>query len=175
MDTESQASMGVGLCAPSRRSRVLLEITLVLGVLHLVDHVLRADHSGWPFIEEFTPFTFFAVVFPPIALFAHFDRSHPWLRFGLVAFLLVGVVFSHAFLETLVDQYGVWAANASTEPYALGQSNLLNVESSMLGVLAAVEATLLNFSLLAAVVSLFADARRATRRARWKRILERRL
>ena len=161
MNTESRASTDVRLSAPSRRSRVLLEITFVLGVLHLVDHVLRADHSGWPFIDEFTPFTFFAVVFPPIALFAHFDHSRPWLRFGLVAFLLVGVLFSHAFLETPGDQYGMWAANASTEPYALGQPNLLNFESPMLGVLAAVEAALLNLSLLAAVVSLFADARRA--------------
>ena len=161
MNTESRASTDVRLSAPSRRSRVLLEITFVLGVLHLVDHVLRADHSGWPFIDEFTPFTFFAVVFPPIALFAHFDHSRPWLRFGLVAFLLVGVMFAHAFLETPGDQYGVWAANASTEPYALGQPNFLNVESPVLGVLAAVEAALLNLFLLAAVVSLFADARRA--------------
>ncbi len=55
MNAGSQASTSVGLRAPSRRSRVLLEITLVLGVLHLVDHVLRANHSGWPFIDEFTP------------------------------------------------------------------------------------------------------------------------
>lgn len=161
MNAESQASPGMRLRAPSRRSKVLLEITFVLGVLHLVDHVLRADHSGWPFIDEFTPFTFFAVVFPPIALFAHFDRSRPWLRFGLVAFLLVGLLFAHAFLETPGDQYGVWATNASTEPHALGRSNLLNVESPLLGVLAVVEANVLNLSLLAAVVSLFADARRA--------------
>ena len=142
-----------------------MEITFVLGVLHLVDHVLRVDHSGWPFVDEVTPFTFFAVVFPPVALFAHFDRSSPWLRFGLVAFLLVGLLFAHAFLETPGDQYGVWAMNASTESYALGQPNLLNVESPVLGVLAAVEANLLNLSLLAAVVSLFADARRAGARA----------
>ena len=165
MNAGSRASTGAGLRAPSRRSKVLLEITFVLGVLHLVDHVLRADHSGWPFIDEFTPFTFFAVVFPPIALFAHFDRSRPWLRFGLVAFLLVGVLLSHASLETPGDQYGVWAANASTEPYALGRPNLLNVESPVLGVLAAAGAALLNLSLLATVVSLFADARRAGTRA----------
>ncbi len=165
MNAESQASTGRSLRAPSRLSKVLLEITFVLGVLHLVDHVLRADHSGWPFIDEFTPFTFFAVVFPPIALFAHFDRTRPWLRFGLVAFLLVGVLFSHAFLETPGDQYGVWAANASTEPYALGRPNLLNAESPVLGVLATVEAALLDLSVLAAVVSLFADARRARPRA----------
>lgn len=157
----SQTGTDARLGAPSRRSKVLLEITFVLGVMHLVDHVLRVDHSGWPFVEGVTPFTFFAVVFPPIALFAHFDRSRPWLRVGLLAFLLVGLLFAHSFLETPGDQYGVWATNASTEPYALGWPNLLNIESPVLGVLAVIEAMLLNLFLLAAVVSLVADARRA--------------
>jgi hypothetical protein len=146
------------LWAPSRRSKVFLEITLVLGVLHLVDHVLRVDHSGWPFVEEVTPFTFFAVVFPLIALFVHFDRSRPWLRVGLLAFLLVGLLFAHSFLETSGDQYGVWATNASTEPYALGWPNLLNIESPVLGVLAVIEAMLLNLFMLAAVMSPVVDA-----------------
>jgi hypothetical protein len=30
----------------------------IFGVLHHVDHVVRGNHSGWPFIEEVTPFTF---------------------------------------------------------------------------------------------------------------------
>lgn len=154
-----------GLRPPSRRSKVLLLAAAGLGVIHLVDHVLRADHSGWPFLDEVTPFTFFAVAVLPVILFAHFDRSRPWLRFGLIAFLLVAVLFAHVFLETPGDQYGVWAMNASTEPYALGQPNLLNVESPVLGVLAAVEAALLDLSLLAAAVSLFVDARRARVRA----------
>jgi hypothetical protein len=154
-----------GLRPPSRRSKVLLLAAAGLGVLHLVDHVLRADHSGWPFLDEVTPFTFFAVAVLPVILFAHFDRSRPWLRFGLVAILLVAVLFAHVFLETPGDQYGVWATNVSTEPYALGRPNLLNVELPVLGVLTAVEATLLNLSLLAAVVSLFVDARRAEVRA----------
>jgi hypothetical protein len=45
MNAASQASPGVGFRGPSRRSRVLLEINFILGVLHLVDHVLRADHK----------------------------------------------------------------------------------------------------------------------------------
>jgi len=45
MNAGSQASPGVRFRDPSQRSRVLLEITFVLGVLHLVDHVLRADHK----------------------------------------------------------------------------------------------------------------------------------
>jgi hypothetical protein len=150
-----------GLRSPSRLSKVLLLVAAGLGVLHLVDHVLRADHSGWPFLGEVTPFTFFAVVVLPVILFAHFDRSRPWLRFGLIAFLLVAVLFAHVFLETPGDQYGVWATNASTEPYAVGRPNLLGVESPVLGILAVVEAALLDISLLAAAASLFVDARRA--------------
>lgn len=153
-----------GLRSPSRLSKVLLLAAAVLGVLHLVDHVLRADHSGWPFLDEVTTFTFFAVAVLPVILIAHFDRSRPWLRFGLVAFLLVAVLFAHFFLETPGDQYGVWATNASTEPYAVGRPNLLNVESPVLGVLATVEAALLNISLLAASVSLFVDAWRTRAR-----------
>jgi hypothetical protein len=45
MNAECQASPGVGFRAPSQRSRVLLEITFVLGVLHLVDRMLRTDHN----------------------------------------------------------------------------------------------------------------------------------
>jgi hypothetical protein len=137
-----------GVRSPSRRSKILLLATAVLGVLHLVDHVLRADHSGWPFLDEVTPFTFFAVAVLPVILFAIFDRSCPWLRFGLIMFLLVAVLFAHVSLETPGDQYGVWATNASTESYAVGQPNLLDVESPVLEVLAAVEAALLNISLL---------------------------
>ena len=161
VEARSLTGTDARLRAPSRRSKILLEITFVLGVLHLVDHVLRADHSGWPFVEEVTPFTFFAVVFPPIALFAHFDRSRPWLRVGLLAFLLVGLLFAHSFLETPGDQYGVWATNASAEPHALGWPNLLKIESLVLGVLAVIEAMLLNLSVVGAVVSLVADAWRA--------------
>src|SRR4051812_38986021 len=75
----SRTGTDARLWAPSRRSKVLLEITLVLGVLPLIDPVLRVDNSGWPFVEEVTQFTFFAVVSPPIVLFPHFDRSRPWL------------------------------------------------------------------------------------------------
>ncbi len=35
-----------GLWPRSRRSKTLLEVTFVLGMLHLIDHVLRANHSG---------------------------------------------------------------------------------------------------------------------------------
>lgn len=163
---EAGVRAAVSLRVPSRRSEVLLSVAAVLGVLHLLDHVLRVDHSGWPFIPELTPFTFFAVVFLPVVLFAHFDRSHPWLRVGVVGFLLAGVLSAHLFLETPGDQYGVWAHNASAEAHALGQPNLLNIESPALGVLASSGAMLLNLVVLAAVISLVVDARRSRESSR---------
>jgi hypothetical protein len=33
------------------------------GGLHHVDHVVRGNHSGWPFQEEVTPFTFSLLVY----------------------------------------------------------------------------------------------------------------
>ena len=47
-----------------RRSLLALGMGVtVLGVLHHVDHVVRGNHSGWPFQEEVTPFTFSLLVY----------------------------------------------------------------------------------------------------------------
>jgi hypothetical protein len=49
-----------------RWRRVLLALgvgAVVFGVLHHVDHVVRGNHSGWPFREEVTPFTFSLLVY----------------------------------------------------------------------------------------------------------------
>ena len=35
----------------------------VFGVLHHVDHVIRGNHSGWPFQEAVTPFTFSLLIY----------------------------------------------------------------------------------------------------------------
>ena len=46
--------------------RVLLAlgvIVTVFGVLHHVDHIVRGNHSGWPFREAVTPFTFSLLVY----------------------------------------------------------------------------------------------------------------
>jgi hypothetical protein len=44
----------------------------VFSVLHHVDHVVRGNHSGWPFRAEVTPFTFslliYALILPGIYL-----------------------------------------------------------------------------------------------------------
>jgi len=33
-------------------------VTLIVGILHHADHVLRVDHSGWPFTENVNTFTY---------------------------------------------------------------------------------------------------------------------
>ncbi len=35
----------------------------IFGILHHVDHVVRGNHSGWPFQEPVTPFTFSLVIY----------------------------------------------------------------------------------------------------------------
>ena len=41
-------------------------VVMVCGLLHHVDHVVRGKHSGWPFVEEVTPFTFSLLVYGPL-------------------------------------------------------------------------------------------------------------
>ena len=45
----------------SRGNKWLLLATTV-ALVHHIDHVLRVDHSGWPFLPEVTPFTPHAVM-----------------------------------------------------------------------------------------------------------------
>jgi len=61
--------MTVGSSGTSGREdwrRVLLGLgcaVTLFGLLHHVDHVVRGNHSGWPFVEEVTPFTFSLLVY----------------------------------------------------------------------------------------------------------------
>ncbi len=45
---------------------------MVFSILHHADHVIRGNHSGWPFQEDVTPFTFslliYALILPGIYL-----------------------------------------------------------------------------------------------------------
>ena len=35
----------------------------IFGFFHHVDHVVRGNHSGWPFEQEVTPFTFSLLIY----------------------------------------------------------------------------------------------------------------
>ncbi len=47
-----------------RRSLLVAgSVVTVFGVLHHADHVIRGNHSGWPFQEAITPFTFSLLIY----------------------------------------------------------------------------------------------------------------
>lgn len=52
----------------SARLTGLVVITTILTLGHHVDHVIRGNHVGWPFIPEPTPFTLSLAVYPAVAL-----------------------------------------------------------------------------------------------------------
>lgn len=143
----------------SRRSLILLAASVGLGLLHHTDHVLRTDHSGWPFTEVVTPFTFSLLAYP-VLLAAFLLRSRPLLSAIAVALVLAVAQFSHVVFELPADQYQTWAAGVSQDPQHSGQPNLLGIESPLLGASAAGLSILLSVSLLAAVGSFVADALR---------------
>ena len=140
----------------------LVVIVAVLGVLHHTDHVLRWDHSGWPFKPEVTPFTYSLLVYP-LLLVIFALRSRPWARVVIMAFLFVAIQSAHVFAETPYQQYYTWAAGVSSSAYAAGHPNLLHVASPVLGVLAAAISIALSLALLAALIALIAEAKRQNR------------
>ena len=140
------------------RGEKLLLLAAALAALHHVDHVLRVDHSGWPFLPEVTPFTFSLAIYP-IFLSVLLLRSKPWYRVAGTALLFLFSVFAHAFLETPRDQYHTWAYG-SDFPGHLGRHNLLGQDSQFLGVCAVVLTIMLSLMLFASLLAFFAEARR---------------
>ena len=73
---------------------VLAGCTTVFGFMHHVDHVVRGNHSGWPFEQAITPFTFslliYALLLPGLYLTAK-GRLMPryWLFTAVVGLALV--------------------------------------------------------------------------------------
>ena len=132
---------------------------VALAFLHHLDHVLRADNSGWPFTPDVTPFTISLLVYPIFVLDFLLLRDRPWVRVGLVAVLFVALQVTHALVEPPGDQYGTWANGTSAVPYALGQPNLLHTASSVLGALSVAISSLLSLAVLAALVLLAREAR----------------
>jgi hypothetical protein len=132
---------------------------VALAFLHHLDHVLRADNSGWPFTPDVTPFTISLVVYPIFVLDLLLLRDRPWVRVGLVAVLFVALQVTHAVVEPPGDQYGTWANGTSAVPHALGQPNLLHTASPILGALSVAISSLLSLAVLATLVLLAREAR----------------
>ncbi len=76
---------------------IFASAAVVFGLMHHADHVIRGNHSGWPFEAEVTPFTFslliYALILPGIYLTAR-GRSVPGyhLFVAFVGLALLGFV-----------------------------------------------------------------------------------
>lgn len=139
------------------RSEVLLAVIVVLGLLHHIDHILRFNHSGWPFTPEINPFTFSLLVYP-VLLTVFLARSYPWYRVGAVAVVYLFTQLAHIFIETPTDQYHTWAYDVSNAANALGKTNLLGIASPALGVYAVTLSILLSVALILTLIGLIRDA-----------------
>ncbi|HEX2742046.1 MAG TPA: hypothetical protein VHM69_16515, partial [Rubrobacter sp.] len=56
----SAGTMGLETARDGLRRPLLIfaSSATIFSVLHHTDHVIRGNHSGWPFQAEVTPFTF---------------------------------------------------------------------------------------------------------------------
>jgi hypothetical protein len=144
----------------SKRSAVLIGAAIVVGLMHHADHVLRVDHSGWPFRPDVNPFTFSLLAYP-ILLFALLGPKRLfWARWAV---FLVGVaftMFAHTIIESPAMQYAMWAHNHSIDPHDTGSHNLLGLRSSGLGAAAVILAMVLNVLLVAGCLSMLWDGSR---------------
>jgi hypothetical protein len=117
----------------------LIIISLLLTFLHHVDHVFRADHSGWPFSPVVTPFTFSLLIYPLLGV-ALWAKSRPVLRVVLIGIVALFVTFAHTMIEPPQQAYFTWAINESTDALLFrsrGTSNLLNIQSPLIGFISA--------------------------------------
>jgi hypothetical protein len=141
----------------SKRSAIILGATILIGLVHHTDHVLRFDHSGWPFRASVNPFTLSLLAYP-IALFALLGPERWfWIRWLV---LMIGAVFTlwaHFIIETPVMQYAIWAHNHSLDPHQPGAHNLLGLQSAILGVLAVGVSMTLNVFVLVGALSILWD------------------
>jgi hypothetical protein len=90
----------VGGVAGRRGLLALGCVVTVLAALHHVDHVVRGNHSGWPFQEAVTPFTFslliYALLLPGIYMNLRGRVAARWWLF--VALVGLALVFSVHFV-----------------------------------------------------------------------------
>ena len=118
-------------------------LIIFVALLHHLDHVLRYDHSGWPFRADphvpgthlVTPFTYSLLVYP-LLISLLFVRNKAY-RLTVAIALAIFVVGAHAFLELPSHQYDTWAHDSSPYGHLKGHPNVLHLASPLVGVLAA--------------------------------------
>ena len=97
MSAGASATMGTAKYSPRRWLLVFASSATVFGLLHHADHVIRGNHSGWPFQAEVTPFTFslliYALILPGIYLTSRGrDVAGYHLFVAVVGLALLGTV-----------------------------------------------------------------------------------
>lgn len=158
-----QASEQPSLTRISRLTQVLLVLGLILTILHHADHVLRVDHSGWPFRPVVTPFTFSLLAYPMI-LFALFGPPRLfWTRWILLAIGTALTLLAHTFLESPQMQYTMWADDRSLDSQSAGLHNLLDLHSQLVGGVAVAISMTLNAIAALATASMLMDRLRLPR------------
>ncbi|WP_152048303.1 hypothetical protein [Aureimonas psammosilenae] len=139
----------------SRRTTVLLLTALGLAVLHHIDHALRVDHSGWPFRERVTPYTYSLAAYP-ILLFALMGPVRAfWLRWGLLAIATAFTIYAHTVIESPGTQFHMWLHNQSIHDANL--HNALNIRSAGMGAVSVTVGMALNLTVVLATLSMLRD------------------
>ncbi len=136
----------------------LLLLALILAFLHHVDHALRVDHSGWPFKDQITPFTYSLGAYPVILFALLGPRRLFWLRWVFLAAATLFTLYAHTVVESPYAQFHMWAENSSV--HTAGVRNAFGVESRAMGLVSVCVAMTLN---IVAVVSTFAMLRTGMR------------
>ena len=135
-----------------------LFFTFILSLLHHIDHILRIDHSGFPFLSRVSPFTYSLFVYPIFLVIALF-RKQPWYRVIGTLMLFLFATIAHIFFEPMKDKFHTWAYGSNLK-YHIGEQNMLGYNSKFLGVCSIVLAILLSLSLLLTLVLFIKEARR---------------
>lgn len=143
---------------------MLMWTAIGVSLLHHADHVLRVDHSGWPFRPHVTPFTFSLLAYPVVLFALLGPRRLFWLRWALLAAATAVTLYAHSAIETPWMQYAMWAENCSADPAAAGLHNLLDMRSPAFGVVAVAIAMLLNALALASTCAMLVNGLRGARR-----------
>lgn len=148
------------------RSVQLLWLSVGVSLIHHVDHILRLDHSGWPFLPRTTPFTYSLLVYP-VFLSLFLARSNSWYRVIGTAGLFLFATAAHIFFEPMRDKFHTWTYGSNL-PGHIGEKNLLGINSPVLGVCSIGLAVLLSVSLLVTLFAFVRDARRGTHKSQPK-------
>jgi hypothetical protein len=139
------------------KSEKWLCFTFALSLLHHIDHILRIDHSGFPFLPRVSPFTYSLFVYP-IFLIIALSRKQSWYRIIGTTVLFLFATISHIFFEPMKDKFHTWAYGSNLK-YHIGEQNMLGYNSKILGVCSIALAILLSLSLLVTLVLFIKEAR----------------